>query len=159
MNFYQPRKRKERVPIVPLIDILTILLIFFIVTRGVPEEESSRNPPPEPRSIVKVTLPVVKEMKTDEVVERRAVLAVAAEGTITLDDIEVAGPEVLADHLIVFREGNPQRKLELAADQGATLSQLFMVLDALTAAEYDIKDVPARIRRPQPVDFVDPLQP
>ena len=32
MNFYQPRKRKERVPIVPLIDILTILLIFFIVT-------------------------------------------------------------------------------------------------------------------------------
>ena len=101
----------------------------------------------------------MKEIKADEVVERRAVLAVAAEGTITLDDIEVAGPEVLADHLIVFREGNPQRKLELAADQGATLSQLFMVLDALTAAKYDIKDVPARIRRPQPVDFVDPLQP
>ena len=122
-------------------------------------EERSKNPPPEPRSIVKVTLPVVKEMKTDEVVERRAVLAVAAEGAITLDNYELASPELLADALIVFREENPQRKLELAADQGATLSQLFMVLDALTAAEYDIKDVPARIRRPQPVDFIDPLQP
>ena len=44
MNFYQPRKRKERVPIVPLIDILTILLIFFIVTRGVPREEQLNNP-------------------------------------------------------------------------------------------------------------------
>ena len=83
----------------------------------------------------------------------------AAEGAITLDNYELASPELLADALIVFREENPQRKLELAADQGATLSQLFMVLDALTAAEYDIKDVPARFRRPQPVDFIDPLQP
>jgi len=159
MKFYQPGRRKERVPIVPLIDILTILLIFFIVTRGVPEEEKSSAAPPEPRPVVKVTLPVVKEMETSEVVERRAVLAVGAGGTITLDNYELASPDLLPDALIVFREENPLRKLELAADQAATLSQLFMVLDALTAAQYDIKDVPARIRRPQPVDFVDPLQP
>ncbi len=159
MNFYQPRKRKERVPIVPLIDILTILLIFFIVTRGVPKEEQLNNPPPEPRPVVKVTLPVVKEMETTEVVERRAVLAVTAEGAITLDNYELASPDLLADALIVFRKENPHRKLELAADRGATLAQLFLVLDGLTAAQYDIKDVPARIRLPQPVDFVDPLQP
>ena len=159
MNFYQPGRRKERVPIVPLIDILTILLIFFIVTRGVPEEERIPDVSPEPRPVVRVTLPVVKEMETSEVVERRAVLAVAADGTITLDNYELASPDLLGDALIVLREENPQRRLELAADEGATLSQLFMVLDALTAAEYDIKDVPARIRRPQPVDFVDPLQP
>ena len=159
MNFYQPRKRKERVPIVPLIDILTILLIFFIVTRGVPKEKQFNNPPADPRPVVKVTLPVVKEMETTEVVDPRAVLAVTAEGTITLDNYEVASPDLLTDALIVFRNQNPQRKLELAADRGATLDQLFLVLDALTAAQYDIKDVPARIRRPQPVDFVDPLQP
>jgi len=159
MKFYHPGRRKERVPIVPLIDILTILLIFFIVTRGVPEEERSSAAPPEPRPVVKVTLPVVKEMETSEVVERRAVLAVGAGGTITLDNYELASPDLLSDALIVFREENPLRKLELAADEAATLSQLFMVLDALTAAEYDIKDVPARIRRPQPFDFVDPLQP
>ncbi len=103
MNFYQPRKRKERVPIVPLIDILTILLIFFIVTRGVPKEEQLNNPPPEPRPVVKVTLPVVKEMETTEVVERRAVLAVTAEGVITLDNYELASPDLLTDALIVFR--------------------------------------------------------
>lgn len=159
MNFYQRGRRKERVPIVPLIDILTILLIFFIVTRGVPEEERSPRQPPEPRPVVKVTLPMVKEMETSEVVERRAVLAIGSGGTITLDSYELARPDLLPDALIVFREENPQRKLELAADQGATLSQLFMVLDALTAAQYDIEDVPARIRRPEPVDFVDPLQP
>lgn len=159
MNFYQRGRRKERVPIVPLIDILTILLIFFIVTRGVPEEERSPRQPPKPRPVVKVTLPMVKEMETSEVVERRAVLAIGSGGTITLDSYELARPDLLPDALIVFREENPQRKLELAADQGATLSQLFMVLDALTAAQYDIEDVPARIRRPEPVDFVDPLQP
>ncbi len=159
MNFYQPRKRKERVPIVPLIDILTILLIFFIVTRGVPKEQQLNNPPPEPRPVVKVTLPVVKEMETAEVVEQRAVLAVTAEGTITLDNYELASPDLLTDALIVFRDENPARKLELAADRGATLAQLFLVLDALTAAQFDIKDVPARIRRPQSIDFVDPLQP
>lgn len=159
MNFYQPGRRKERVPIVPLIDILTILLIFFIVTRGVPEQERVPDVSLEPRPVVRVTLPVVKEMETSEVVERRAVLAVAADGTITLDNYELASPDLLGDALIVLREENPLRKLELAADEGATLSQLFMVLDALTAAEYDIKDVPARIRRPRPVDFVDPLQP
>ena len=159
MNFYQQRKRRERGPIVPLIDILTILLIFFIVTRGVPEEERAPRVPPEPRPVVKVTLPTVKKVQTTELVERRAVLQVTAEGKITLDSYELASPELLTDALIVFRKENPQRKLELAADEGATFAQLFLVLDALTAAGFDIKDVPARVQRPQPVDFVDPLQP
>ena len=60
---------------------------------------------------------------------------------------------VMAPSEEAFPDGDPD------ACGGATLAQLFLVLDALTAAQYDIKDVPARIRLPQPVDFVDPLQP
>lgn len=160
MNFYQPKNKKDRVPIVPLIDILTILLIFFIVTRGEPpKEEKIENPPAEPRDIVQINLPLAKEIATSEVVDKRAVLAVRPDGTIRLGSYELASPELLTDALIVFRRENPQLKLELAADEGATLAQLFLVWDALTAAEYNIKDVPTRIRLPKAVDFVDPLQP
>lgn len=158
MEFYRPGKKGDKVPIVPLIDILTILLIFFIVTRGVPEVEENKNPPPEPRPVVQIDLPIVREAPTSEVVDRRAVLAVTPEGIITLDNYQLASPDLLTDALIVFQREFPQRKLELAADQGVTLSQLFMVWDALTAVGIPIKDVPARIRLPADVPFLDPLQ-
>lgn len=152
MQFYQPAKKSLNVPIVPLIDILTILLIFFIVTRGVP-----RNPP-KARPVLQIALPTVKEVPTTTTVDERAVLAVAPDGTITLDNYELASPEFLTDALIVFREKHPGRRLELAADQGVTLSQLFLIWDALTAAGIEIKEVPARIKLPAEVPFIDPLQ-
>lgn len=152
MEFYQPRRKSATVPIVPLIDILTILLIFFIVTRGVP-----RNPP-KARPVLQIDLPTVKNVPTAQIAEPRAILAVSAGGKMTLDDYELAGPEFLTDALIVFREKHPERKLELAADKGVTLAQLFLVWDALTAAGIPIKDVPPRIRVPAEVPFVDPLQ-
>jgi biopolymer transport protein ExbD len=159
MEFYRRTNKVDKVPIVPLIDILTILLIFFIVT---PKKESetaeTKNPPPEPRPVVHIELPTVKEVPTSEVLETRAILTVTPDGLITLDNYELANPELLTDALIVFRREFPQRKLELAADQGVTLSQLFMVWDALTAAGLEIKDVPARIRLPAEVPFIDPLQ-
>jgi biopolymer transport protein ExbD len=159
MQFYRPVRKADKVPIVPLIDILTILLIFFIVTpKKEKDQEENRNPPPEPRPIVQIDLPTVKEIPTSSVVEKRATLAVTPEGMITLDNYELASPELLTDALIVFQRENPQRKLELAADKGVTLSQLFMVWDSLTAAGFEIKDVPARIRLPAEVPFIDPLQ-
>ncbi|NIP94270.1 MAG: hypothetical protein GWO24_12770 [Akkermansiaceae bacterium] len=151
MEFYRPRKKAVNVPIIPLIDILAILLIFFIVS-------TTFKKPPKPRPILQVHLPTVKEVPTTTIVEERAVLAIAPQGTITLDNYELASPELLADSLIVFQKEQPGRKLELAADQGVTLSQLFMVWDALTEAGIEIKEVPARIKLPAEVPFIDPLQ-
>ena len=151
MEFYKPRKKPVTIPIVPLIDILVILLIFFIVTYA-PKK------PPKQRPVLQIQLPTVKEVPTAAVMEERAVLAVTPNGRITLDGYELASAEFLADTLIVFQRENPGRKLELAADQGVTLSQLFMVWDALTKAGIEIKEVPARIKLPADVPFVDPLQ-
>ncbi len=151
MEFYRPSKKALNVPIIPLIDILAILLIFFIVS-------TTFKKPPKPRPILQVQLPTVKEVPSTTTVEERAVLAVVPGGTITLDNYELAGPEFLTDALIVFKKEHPGRKLELAADQGVTLSQLFMVWDALTKAGIEIKDVPARIKPPADVPFIDPLQ-
>ena len=65
------------------------------------------------------------------------------------------------DALQVFQRENPERELELEADRGVTLEQLFMIWDALTKAGIEIKNVPARIKLPAAggEPFVDPLQP
>jgi biopolymer transport protein ExbD len=137
MQFYQPRKRQPTVPIIAMIDILSILLIFFIVTTA----------PKKPRSILRIELPTVREVPTSTTVESRSVLAVAADGKISLDALSV--PEgFLQQYLEAFIKENPGRKLELEADKDLTVELLLKVWDALTKAGIEIKDVPARIRLP-----------
>jgi biopolymer transport protein ExbD len=154
MEFYRPSKKPLMVPIIPLIDILAILLIFFIVSYA-PKK------PRKARPILQIDLPTVKEVPSTVVVNERAVLAVTRDGRIVLDDYELAGPGFLVDALQVFKRENPERKLELEADQGVTIAQLFLIWDALTQVGIEIKDVPARIQLPdrEPEPFVDPLQP
>ncbi len=154
MEFHHPRKKPPTVPIIPLIDILAILLIFFIVS-------TTFKKPKKPRPILQIELPTVREVPSATVADERAVLAVTRDGRIVLDDYELAGPEYLEDALLVFKRRNPERKLELKADRGVTIAQLFLIWDALTKAGIEIKDVPARVKLPgtAPESFVDPLQP
>lgn len=137
MEFYRPRRKPLTVPIIALIDIFAVLLIFFIVSMTFKK----------PRPILTIDLPTVQEVPTDTVVEERSVLAVAADGRVTLDQLEV--PEgLLPEFLNVFQSENPGKRLELKADQAVSLKQLFAVWDALTEAGIAIKDVPARIQMP-----------
>ena len=138
MEFYQAKRKELTVPVIPLIDILAILLIFFIISTTFKK----------PRPILTIDLPTVKEVATDEVTEDRAVLAVAADGRVTLDIHEV--PEgTLSAYLMQFKSEFPNRELELEADQAVSLKQLFSIWDALTEADIEIKEVPARIRIPE----------
>jgi len=137
MQFYQPRKRQATVPIIALIDILSILLIFFIVTTA----------PKTPRSVLRIELPTVREVPTSTTVESRSVLAVAADGKITLDSLSVPDG-FLEQYLAAFIKENPGRKLELEADKNLTVEALLQVWDALTKAGIEIKEVPARILLP-----------
>lgn len=137
MEFYRPKKKSLTVTIIPLIDIFAILLIFFIVSTTFKK----------PRPILTIDLPTVKEVPTETVSEERAVLAVAPNGQVSLDQLEV--PEgLLVEFLNVFQTQNPGRRMELKADQAVSLKQLFEIWDALTTAGIEIKDVPARIQVP-----------
>ena len=135
MHFHRhPRKRAE-VPIVPMIDILFILLVFFIVSTTFKK----------PRDILRIELPTVREIPTDQVVEERSIIALDALGNITLDSLAV--PEgLLESYLAVYQKQNPDRKLELEADKKLPLERLLQVWDALTKAGIKINDVPARIK-------------
>ncbi|RPJ31369.1 MAG: biopolymer transporter ExbD [Verrucomicrobiaceae bacterium] len=135
MHFHRIHRKRAEVPIVPMIDILFILLVFFIVSTTFKK----------PREILRIELPTVREIPSDTVSDPRSVIAVDALGNITLDSLKV--PEgLLESYLAAYQKQNPGRKLELEADKKLPLERLLHVWDALTKAGIPIKDVPARIK-------------
>ncbi|MEM9080317.1 MAG: biopolymer transporter ExbD [Verrucomicrobiota bacterium] len=138
MEIYRPQRKPYNVPIVPLIDILAILLIFVIVT-------STRK---KPRPVVPIALPTVAEVPTEKVTQERSVLGLTKAGEILLEGVEVPEGQ-LAEFLRAFETVNPGRKLELEADEGATIGKLFEVWEGLSEVGIELKDVPARIKLEQ----------
>ena len=137
MHFHRITRKRAEVPIVPMIDILFILLVFFIVSTTFKK----------PSEILRIELPTVREIPSDTVSDARSVIAVDALGNITLDSLAV--PEgLLESYLAAYQKQNPGRKLELEADRKLPLERLLHVWDALTKAGIEIKDVPARIMAP-----------
>ena len=135
MHFYRHSRKRAEVPIVPMIDILFILLVFFIVSTTFKK----------PREILRIELPTVREIPSDTVADARSVIAVDAMGNISLDSLAV--PEgLLESYLAAYQKQNPGRKLELEADRKLPLERLLQVWDSLTKAGIQIKDVPARIK-------------
>lgn len=138
MYFERPIARPRQIPIVSLIDILFIVLIFFIVSS---EFKKKRN-------VLQVELPTVREVKSETIADARSVLSIDAEGVIQIDSVTVSHMSLLKTYLDAYRDNNPGRKLELEADKDVSLEQLVAVWDALTKAGFDVKDVPARIQLP-----------
>ena len=141
MEFSRAQRKPVTVPIVSLIDILTILLIFFIVTTTFKE----------PKPVIEVEIPVVSgdSQITSQVKDKRSTLTVSASGEIFLDEVQVLSGE-LPNYLESFLKIYPDRKLALRIDEGCPLGTMVSVWEALTAAGFDLKDTPMR------VDLSDP---
>lgn len=138
MEFYRPQRKQSQVPIVPMIDILFILLIFFIVATTFKK----------PRPVLQIELPTVREVPTVTETESRSTLSISAEGVVSLDSLRIPNG-LLEAYLKAFLKENPGRKLELEADRRLPLEELLGVWDSLTKAGILIKDVPARIKLPE----------
>ncbi len=135
MHFHRVQRSRAQVPIVPMIDILFILLVFFIVSTTFKK----------PRDILRIELPTIKEIPSEKVADTRSIIAVDALGNITLDSLAV--PEgLLGTYLSAFQRQNPGRKLELEADRRLPLERLLDIWDALGKAGIQINEVPARIK-------------
>ncbi len=135
MNFYRPKTTRSQVAVIPLIDILFVLLIFFIVSTAFKK----------PRDVLRIELPTVREMPSDTVTDVRSTIAVDKLGNVTLDSLVV--PNGLLDsYLAAYQKENPGRKLELEADKEIPLERLLKIWDALVKAGIPIKEVPARIK-------------
>jgi biopolymer transport protein ExbD len=131
MRFYTRKRRAPSVILVSLIDILAILLIFFIVTT------TFRQNLPQ----LQINLP---ESKTAEQAPAEksepVILRVKSADEITLDDKPVT-LENLSNALKTARELAPQRPIAMQADREAPFGIVVKVLDALRDA--GIKNIPA----------------
>jgi biopolymer transport protein ExbD len=131
MRFYSRKRRSPSIIIVSLIDILAILLIFFIVTT------TFRKNQPQ----LQINLP---ESKTAELSpaekQEPAVLRVKNAEQITLDEKPVT-LEDLAEALKNLRIQAPSRPIAMQADRAAPFGVVVKVLDALRDA--GIKNIPA----------------
>jgi len=135
MRFHRLKTSRSQIAVIPMIDILFVLLIFFIVSTAFKK----------PRDVLRVEIPTVREIPSEQVTDARSVLAMDALGNITLDSLAV--PEgLLESYLAAYQKQNPGRKLELEADRKLPLERLLQVWDALTKAGIPISDVPARIK-------------
>ena len=121
-------------PIVTLIDILAILLIFFIVTTTFKTRDS----------LVQVNLPRSSELGGSSTSEKRTALALGKDGSVSLGD-RIVPIEELSAALEEFKTTRPQDRLELKADDGAPLGLMVRVWDSATRAGLKIDDLPLRI--------------
>jgi biopolymer transport protein ExbD len=135
MRFHRLKTSRSQVAVIPMIDILFVLLVFFIVSTAFKK----------PRDVLRIELPTIREIPSDTVADARSTIALDAAGNITLDSLKV--PEgLLESYLAAYQKQNPGRKLELEADKDIPLERLLKVWDSLTKAGIPIKDVPARIK-------------
>jgi biopolymer transport protein ExbD len=129
MKFSVRKKRAPSIIIVSLVDILVILLIFFVVSTTFKTQQ------PE----VQINLPESKTAKEKPSELEHALVTVNED-----DEIKLDGKAITADDLEgAVRDLPPTRKSSLAlqADKKASFGTIIKVMDALKLA--GVKNLPA----------------
>ena len=106
MEFHQRRKPTPSVPILPLIDILTILLIFFVVTTQFKKKKHTLD----------VQLPMSNGSPITLTISDTAILAITKEGQYSLNEVQVGSDELLK-FLSFYKEDNPTAKFIIEQDK------------------------------------------
>lgn len=134
MQFFTHKRSLPAVPLISLIDILAILLIFFIATTTFKKQES----------LIKINLPKSSEMEASADKELRMVMAVTKDKEIYIED-QLIPIEQLAGALRKFQETNAEVKFELRTDGEAPIELVVKIWDAAKQAGVDIEKLPLRI--------------
>ena len=137
MNLRPRRHSVPVIPIVSLIDIMVILLIFFVATTTFKKDKTH----------LKIALPQSKGMGGEAAAaDTRTTISITKEQKLFLagQPVEL---DALAAALIKLKQEQPGVKLELEADSDSALGVLVRVWDALREAGFSVNEVPARIER------------
>ena len=140
MNLRPRRRTSPTIPIVTLVDILTVVLLFFVATTTFKPKKSKAVE-------FKVNLPGAAELGDAAATkESRISLSIANDNKIYLDG-QPSETDKLSDALKALRQKSPGAKLELQADEKAPLGLVVKVWDSLKKAGYSVGDVPVGLNR------------
>jgi biopolymer transport protein ExbD len=133
-NWPERKKRQARIEIIPMIDVMMFLLVFFVLI--------SINV--LPALGLKITPPT--SAAPDKMVERtRATVGLDKDGNVFLDGQPVALTE-LPDRLRAMSVDDKPPAVVVSGDEGAALQKLVGVIDALKAAKITSMAIVARAK-------------
>ncbi len=134
MTIYTRRQHAQGIPIVPMLDILTILLIFFIV-----HTEFKRQV-----SVLKLDLPRTEHLAGEAGDRNSVLLELGEDGSLALAG-QLVAPEQLEAAVRAVLAANPEARVQVSAAGRAPMERFISVLDELTAAGLPVEEVPIRI--------------
>ncbi len=134
MKLYERQFRQQGIPIVPMLDILTILLIFFIV-----HTEFKRQV-----SVLKLDVPQTHHLAGSQGDRNSILLELAEDGSIGFNG-RLIPAEQLVQAVRELLQKNPQARIQLSAAGGSSMARFIEVLDTLTAAGLNVEEIPVRI--------------
>ena len=132
MKFAVRKRRAPSIIIVSLVDILTILLIFFVVSTTFKRDQ------PE----VQINLPESKTAKNVPAELEHAIVTVDQNDEIKLDNKTVSADEL--ENAVRNLPDTRRSSLALQADKKASFGMIVKVMDALKLA--GVKNLPAFTR-------------
>ena len=134
MKIYHRPAGGQGIPIVPMLDILTILLIFFIV-----HTEFKRQV-----SVLNLDVPQTRHLAGVQGDRNSILLEVADDGSIAFNG-KVISSSQLVEEVRTLQQQNPQARIQLSAAAASSMARFIEVLDELTAAGLDVEQIPVRI--------------
>ena len=134
MNLYERKFGHQGIPIVPMLDILTILLIFFIVHTEFKHQVS----------VLNLDVPQTQHLAGTQGDRNSILLEVADDGSIAFNG-KVISSSQLVEEVRTLQQQNPQARIQLSAAAASSMARFIEVLDELTAAGLDVEQIPVRI--------------
>ena len=116
MPYIKRRQRKLHVNIVPLVDVLTVLLFFFIVTMQFKEFK-----------VLNIKMPEIKTAGINQIGEQ-IVIAIDASGGLFYNGISVSNQQ-LSEALIATSKLKTNQSILIMADETTELKKITEVMD------------------------------
>lgn len=116
MPYIKRRQRKLYVNIVPLVDVLTVLLFFFIVTMQFKEIK-----------VLNITMPEIKTAGINQI-DEQILIAIDASGGLFYNGITVSNQQ-LSEALIATSKMKDDLSILIMADEATELKVITEVMD------------------------------
>lgn len=120
MLFEQPEKPQREENLVPLINIVFLMLIFFLITTTI-----------KPFERADVTLASAPELENSKI--RRDIILITEDGTFLVDHAPVSS-DALSAALAPWKDATPDHPMMIVADKNLEADKLVEALEAATKA-------------------------